>query len=304
MVLTGLLSFAVSGLVNRLLIAWAGKKRFRGGNAIVPQHQASTPPWGGLGIAAGLFTAFPYWPREEWPFFAGAVWFLLLGFADDLIAFRPLTKFMLQVLGASAAMFAFGGAGIWKFGFVLWAVSVVNAINLTDVCDGLVGTISVCVAATLCVLNPPLQPFLFALIASLAGFLVWNRPNARIYMGDGGAHLIGYLFAFVIWRQAQHGFDGLLWGVIALWVFFFEILLITIARIRKGLPWWRGSPDHFSLRLQAAGWSKWSVLGIAVVASGATIPLAAFARPFAGPILALFIGVGLILGERLYRLTA
>jgi UDP-GlcNAc:undecaprenyl-phosphate GlcNAc-1-phosphate transferase len=43
----------------------------------------------------------------------------------------------------------------------------------------------------------------------------------------------------------------------------FELIFVSSMRIRKKIPWWRGSPDHFSLRLQAAGFSRWATDGLA-----------------------------------------
>ncbi|HZD32086.1 MAG TPA: hypothetical protein VE779_10550, partial [Candidatus Angelobacter sp.] len=68
----------------------------------------------------------------------------------------------------------------------------------------------------------------------------------------------------------------------------FELLFITVARIRKGMPWWKGSPDHFALRLQHAGLRKAS---IDLLAAGLTAVLwvsgAAMARLSALPALLL-----------------
>jgi hypothetical protein len=59
---------------------------------------------------------------------------------------------------------------------------------------------------------------------------------------------------------------SLLFGPLLLGVFLFELSFITTMRLNKGLKWWKGSPDHFALRTQAAGFSKVStVLGLSLL---------------------------------------
>src|SRR5207245_10489868 len=97
-----------------------------------------------------------------------------------------------------------------------------------------------------------------AVAGASAGFLVFNCPPARIFLGDAGSHLLGFLLAactmssFPVAATWRHYAAVLLLVGVPL----FELVFLTVTRIRKGLPWWRGSPDHFSLRLLAAGLSR------------------------------------------------
>jgi len=97
-----------------------------------------------------------------------------------------------------------------------------------------------------------------------AAVLILNLPPARIFLGDGGSHMLGY-FAAILSLAAAHESSVPVRIVVALLLVFvplFELIFITGTRISKGLPWWRGSSDHFSLRLQAMGYSRWVAAGV------------------------------------------
>jgi UDP-GlcNAc:undecaprenyl-phosphate GlcNAc-1-phosphate transferase len=137
---------------------------------------------------------------------------------------------------------------------------------VTDVCDGLVSGLSV--IALLFVFSRGSEITLPLIAAgALLGFLAFNRPPASIFLGDGGSLLLGFLVAASLISNPL-GNEPANWklvaaGKLAVGVFLFEVALLVYARIRKGLPWWRGSPDHFSLRLQARGLTRWQTDALA-----------------------------------------
>jgi UDP-GlcNAc:undecaprenyl-phosphate/decaprenyl-phosphate GlcNAc-1-phosphate transferase len=110
-------------------------------------------------------------------------------------------------------------------------------------------------------------------IGATLGFLVFNRPPATIFLGDGGSHLLGFIVGATLlsvtsstmqpsWKHAAA-------SVVACGVVLLEVALLMYSRTRTGIPWWRGSPHHFSLRLQARGLSRlatdvvaWSVAAV------------------------------------------
>jgi len=239
-------------------------------NPIIPQHTRSIALLGGVGVAAGiavccLSAALVQGAEDFWPSLqigVAALPFLVLGVIDDLRALAPGLKFALQALAALTAVSWLGPGEVFghvsgDFAFsVWWVLIVVNAFNLTDVCDGLVGGLSALVLVFLgCSLpNAPLLAFCGA--GACLGFLVFNRPPASIYLGDGGSHVLGFLAAILSLGLFSRGPVGVLQALLILAVPLFELVFLTGVRIGKGIPWWRGSPDHFALRLQAAGLSR------------------------------------------------
>jgi UDP-GlcNAc:undecaprenyl-phosphate GlcNAc-1-phosphate transferase len=205
--------------------------------------------------------------------------FLVLGTLDDLRPMRATTKILLQTLGAVTAV----ALGLrWRITGIealdiaasaAWFVLLVNAFNVTDVCDGLVGGLSVIMLVFAGMITPaPWVPLVAS--GAVLGFLVFNRPPASIFLGDGGSHLLGFLVAASLlaagpsagpahWKHAVA-------AAIATGVVLLEVALLVCSRAQAGIPWWSGSPHHFSLRLQARGLSR---LATDLVAWSAAIAL-------------------------------
>ncbi|MFA6047017.1 MAG: MraY family glycosyltransferase [Phycisphaerales bacterium] len=257
-------------------------------NPIVPQHTRPVAYLGGVGLGVGAvcgmlalwFTSPADTTALGQPLSAiglCALLYLALGVFDDLVALKPAKKFVLQGLVALLAVLLGSWAPMTGVGLVdraiswFWIVTLVNAFNLTDVCDGLVGSLSVAMFAIIALAYPPLAPICALLAASCGGFLLFNKPPATIFMGDAGSHLLGYLAAALTLAGIVLSESGVRSHVIAapllVGVPLFELTFLIVVRTRKGLAWWRGSPDHFSLRLQAGGMTRAQTDLIACVAA-------------------------------------
>jgi UDP-GlcNAc:undecaprenyl-phosphate GlcNAc-1-phosphate transferase len=207
----------------------------------------------------------------------GALLFLAVGFADDLRSLSPSRKLGLQVLCAAVA--AALGATLPMSGnhlvdgvvAVIWIVVIVNAVNLTDVCDGLVAGVSVIALLALGAIQPSLLAPCLAVSGACLGMLAFNAPPASVFLGDAGSHFLGFVLAALsleVMREARAA-TLILPGALVLGVPLFELAFVTFARLRRHEPWWRGSADHFALRLQAAGLSRWQTDAVAWTAAGA-----------------------------------
>ena len=246
-------------------------------NAIVPQHTQATAYLGGAGIFVGLLAAVLIGPAVcgwiqvrlpepstvNWPVVGFAAGFLILGLIDDLTGMSAKWKLLLQViLAATAAALGIqrsltGVAPLDAALSAFWILLLVNAFNVTDVCDGLVGGIALVTFVFLGFYDGS-APLAFAAAGACAGFLWFNAPPASIFLGDAGSHLLGFLAAALTlsMRAAQPAWPHVAQMALVLGVPLFEVAFLVVVRRRKGLAWWKGSPDHFSLRLQAAGLSK------------------------------------------------
>lgn len=273
-------------------------------NPLVPSHTEAVAYMGGTGIAAtalvGLGVAIAFGTSFPLAWWIGGLGFLLVGLWDDLRAPGPRNKLIVQALVSvlTAASYgawlppAYGWAEIPLATLVL--LTAVNAVNLTDVSDGLVGGLSIIVLLALAALLPS-SPIPWVLAGSTVGFLVWNRAPASIYLGDAGSHLLGAALALLS-LDAFAASPGLrsAGAVVAIeGVFLFELAFLTVIRARKGLPFWRGSPDHFALRLQAGGFSRMAtaLMGWTGGALMAAIGLAFAWAPWGGVVAALAVWV-------------
>lgn len=272
-----------------------------GGGAALGDREPSQPAGGaayapgllpgGLGLAGGLAigAAAAGWLRPGFAavpagvpavaLAAGVVLFTALGLVDDLRTFSPGRKLLLQC--AAAAATAAAGLAVPVTGVpaadvalgALWMVVLVNAVNLTDVCDGLVSSVAVAVFGVLALTEPGVRDGAAVVAGAALGVLAFNRPPASIFLGDAGAHLVGFLLAAATLAAGtgRPAWPGVPWAVLTCGVFLFELAFLITQRTRKGLRWWRGSPDHFALRLQAAG------VGRGTVDAGAGLAAAALA---------------------------
>ena len=235
-------------------------------NPLVVQHTRPVAYLGGVGVAIGTaatMTAVPLW------LWFPALLFLALGIADDARPFAPHEKLALQAGVASVAVLlgysSNWSANPWVNGVIgwMWIIVLVNAVNVTDVCDGLVAGISVPVFLGMASLNAAQEPLALAAAGACAGFLVFNRPPATIFLGDGGSHFLGFLMAAL----TPISKPTLVPSLLVTGVFLFEVGFLIVVRWRKGLRWWAGSPDHFSMKLLDRGLSRVHTDAVAIVSA-------------------------------------
>jgi UDP-GlcNAc:undecaprenyl-phosphate GlcNAc-1-phosphate transferase len=256
-------------------------------NKVVRDIRPPVPYLGGLGVLIGALVALALVGRDEpirLTVIAGFVAFIILGLIDDLVELRWWTKLTGQfgiAIIATIAGFLRGHPGMyWRLtGYTpldaiiscVWLVTLVNAVNLIDVSDGLAA--SVCAVDLLCwglFAQSASSSTYLAVAGACLGFLWWNRAPARIYLGDCGSQALGFLLGVA----ALDGFLYLpgsqlriLTPLLSVGVPLFELVFLVVVRVRKGLPWWKGSPDHFALRLQHAGLTKSQIAFLAAWAS-------------------------------------
>lgn len=246
-------------------------------DGIVKRHTSATPYLGGIAVYAGFIGALALtYPFENRIFLliVGSTVLLFVGLIDDVLVTTPAQKFFGQLI----AMFCFLKASlylkehffykIWTIPVSLfWILSIVNAFNLIDVMDGLATLTALCATATfLCIAlysaNYPLALLLSAFLGALAAFFYYNKPPARIYLGDAGALFIGGFLATVpfLFEWGTYNWYGFFTPPVILAIPCLEICQLIIVRLSKGISPFRASPDHFSLLLLAKGWSKYKIL--------------------------------------------
>lgn len=215
-------------------------------------------------------------------FLFGITLLMMLGLIDDLIILSPHQKFFGQII----ATLCFLWAGFYlkeQFFYTLWHIplsflwilSIINAFNLVDVMDGLTSIISMGAifsfgAMALYFNNNNALLLLSSLLGSLGAFFWYNKPPARIYLGDAGSLFIGGFFATVpfLFPWGTYTWDGYLAPLVILAVPLLELGALILIRTYKGIPFYKGSPDHFSLYMQRNGWSKNGILGYIALLNG------------------------------------
>ena len=204
---------------------------------------------------------------------AGGAVVFAIGLADDVLGARfPVTaKAAGQVL-AAAILVASGvrtsfmpGEALDVLVTVLWVVGMTNAFNLLDNMDGLSAGVAL-VASAVFLLNAWLlgeffiSLLLLAFMGSLAGFLLYNRHPASVFLGDCGSLFVGYVMASLtlLERYVSHASSTLfpvLMPVLVLAVPIMDTATVVMIRLREGRPIYVGDRRHLSHRLVALGFS-------------------------------------------------
>ena len=296
----GLGACVLAVVLTRVALYVAPRWRFldRPGSEAHKQHAAVVPYGGGpamaLALAAAIVAVQPWMTAIEVeaekpdhgpmaPILLSAVGLLLVGLWDDRKALGPRTKLILQTVLTATAVW-FGDLGIdslqaWPLLSCVaawaWLVLVTNAFNLLDHADGVsAGCAFVCCAilviGALLGGDVPLAVLFTALGGSLLGYLCWNAPPARIYMGDAGALPLGFLIgvgtlSITFWPQASSSnFLALLSPLIITAIPLFDTGVVIVKRWRRGKPIMQGDRNHISHRLGRLGLSPKATMATVV----------------------------------------
>lgn len=226
------------------------------------RQSAPVPYLGGLAIFAATGAAVSTaWPRYLVPMAIA----LALGIADDARALHPRSRLYCEIaIGVAVAIVVHGATTsvLRVVATVVVVVVLVNAVNLMDGLDGLAaGTALASAVALGAVLDGPERTLAWSLAASLVGFLAYNRPPASIYLGDGGAYLLGVTLALLVSTTVRSGEPpALVWG--ALLMVALPVWDTTVAIIRRRLarqPLFQGDRGHAYDQLVDRGWSPSNV---------------------------------------------
>ena len=288
----------LGALVTRFLIRFSFRLRLMAQPRTDRWHRQPTPNTGGIAIlVVGAAVLFPVFPARYSLILAAAVLVSLLGFLDDRIQLRPSIK----LAGQSAAALAVLASGVvfratpWEvLNFALsffWIVGVTNAFNLIDNMDGLCAGVTVIISGFRCWFafqngDPACALIMAVLGGSFLGFLVFNYGPARIFMGDCGSMLAGFLLSALAIAspvpRTRVVLSALFYPALTFLYPIFDTLLVSVLRRAAGRPISVGGRDHSSHRLVSLGLSERRVVWLlwALTAIGSAAGLATYALPF------------------------
>ncbi len=249
-------------------------------------HKEPVPHLASLGIFAGFMTAFlafsEGFSKRNLGIIAGSVLVLAIGIIDDWYKthgkdFPALPKFLVQVMAAIVTYFS----GIVFTGFtnpfnnntyvllpvwlrfiltVTWIFGVITVINFSDGLDGLAGSLSTISAITLFVValskGQTRSSFMAIILIGVAiGYLKYNKPPAKIYMGDAGAGFMGYILGIIALDGAfkKATVLSLFVPILALGVPIFDNLFVVVKRFLNGKPFYKADRSQAHYRLLSAG---------------------------------------------------
>ncbi len=240
---------------------------------LVTQGKSFGLPKGVLDYAPGVVSK----AQEVVVLVGGALVILFLGLADDRFKLSPHVKLLVQTLVAIG--FVTGGERLSLFWegttagniaggaiTVLWIVGMTNAFNLLDHMDGIsAGVAGLASTAFAIVAILTGQQFvaaaLMAVMGACAGFLCFNFPPARMFMGDAGSLLLGYLLGtltvtFTFFEMGKAPMHAYFVPLVVLAVPFFDTITVILIRLKNRKPIFVGDRNHLAHRLLDLGMSR------------------------------------------------
>ena len=202
----------------------------------------------------------------------GALGMVVVGLLDDKYELRPGTKFLGQFLVATLVAASgvritlFVHSAIFHYAItILWIITLINAFNFMDNMNGLCAGLAAIGAWYFGLIAAADGQYLVASIAFLAfgallGFLPYNFPKARAFLGDAGSHLLGYVLAvlailphFYTPRHPRRW--AVLMPLLVLAVPLLDLVWVVALRWRIGQPFYQGDTNHLSHRVVRLGLS-------------------------------------------------
>lgn len=287
-------------------------------------HSVPTPRGGGLAIAftalGGILLA-AMWQWIDWDLAlalsGGGAMIAVTGWIDDHRDLPALMRFAVQFLSAGWAMFWLGGLPslvvgptelrLGIAGTVFGVIGIVWAINLYNFVDGIDGlaageAVTTGVIGGLILLamgHNGLAMVSLLIAAANAGFLPLNWAPAKLFMGDVGSGMLGYLFAVLAIASENAGAVPLLIWVLLLGAFIFDATVTLCRRIAHGERWYHAHHSHAYQRMVQAGRTHAQVSSMILVINIvlAMLAIVAWLRP---TFFLIAIGTGALLLSIIY----
>lgn len=203
----------------------------------------------------------------------GAVGMLLIGILDDKHELKPLVKFSGQffiaflVAASGVRIHLFVQNSFFHYAVtILWILTIINAFNFMDNMNGLCAGLGAIGSWFFAVIAAAHGQYLVAITAfltfgALIGFLPYNFPRARAFLGDSGSHLVGYLLAilailphFYTVRHPRRW--AVLIPILVLAIPLIDMVQVVVVRWRLGKPFYHGDTNHLSHRLVQLGMAR------------------------------------------------
>lgn len=270
---------AVTFLVSCILVPLAKKCATHVGALDMPNerkiHKSAMPRMGGLAIFGGFLIGYILYgdiTTQMISILIGAFIIFLLGIFDDIKPIKAKYKFLVQII-AAVIVVLYGQIYFTEITFlglklefniyisyllsIFFIVAISNAINLIDGMDGLASGISSIYFGTIAIIAFILNRIgnldvilSLIMLGSTLGFLFWNFPPAKIFMGDSGSLFLGFMIAVIALLGLKVvTLTSLVIPVTILAIPIFDTVLAILRRILKGES--IGTPDkeHFHHQL-------------------------------------------------------
>lgn len=247
-------------------------------------HKKPIPRFGGIAIYCGILCAFislrPLNTQTR-GLLVGSALIVLIGIVDDRKGMKPKVKLLLQIIAAAVLWFTntriTGFTNPFTSNFVtlapwisciitvFWIVGITNTINLIDGLDGLAAGITfiACMAVSYTAYYKQMTETLtivLAIAGATCAFLIYNSHPAKIFMGDAGAMLLGYLMSSVSLIGVAPSKSAMLFStivpVMVLALPIFDTSFAIVRRVANHRPIMEADKQHLHHRIMAMGFGQ------------------------------------------------
>ena len=251
-------------------------------------HSGNISRLGGVGIACSFFICTIFYIilfdksllLKSLPVLISGIIIFVFGLIDDTKNLKAIIKLLVQIVAVSIVVFSgltFNQIGNWKIPTVIsyiftfgWIIGVINAFNLIDGLDGLCGSLSFTTILTLGLIyafaGNTVAAICFILAASILGFLCFNWPPAKLFMGDCGSQFLGFMIATIPLFPSNNVFEFNKFLIIVTLAAFpiFDTIAAIWRRIRDKRPIMSPDKAHLHHKLLNLGYTKKGVLYLVV----------------------------------------
>jgi UDP-GlcNAc:undecaprenyl-phosphate GlcNAc-1-phosphate transferase len=226
-------------------LRWGRSARFLDIPSGIKTHREPVPYTGGAALAA-IFVAASVLLAVPASVVVGAVLIWFLGFVDDVRGISPLTKLVALVPPLFIGTLQIPIDPVPRVVAIVAGVVLLNAFNVIDGLDGLAGGTALIAFVAVALSGSALSPIVLVLAGASVAFLAFNVNPARLFLGDEGSLLLGYL----LWVLPLSGSSGVFdlrvfcsW--LLLWTFpLVNVAFVVVKRIAEGRPVLRGDRGH------------------------------------------------------------
>jgi UDP-N-acetylmuramyl pentapeptide phosphotransferase/UDP-N-acetylglucosamine-1-phosphate transferase len=235
-------------------------------------HDVPTSKGGGLAIVVSWYIGitwlyfFEFLETDLYLALLSGIFIAAISLIDDFYGVKPAIRLFVHLITAIIAFWLIGGLRPliipqihFGYNFIVYPIAItgivwfINLFNFMDGADGLASVEAIFISAVLFVMTWNLSAIL--LIFCVGGFLCWNWPKARIFMGDTGSTQLGFILVILgIYSHNNFDFSILNWIMLSS-PFWFDATLTLLRRWRNGEKLSEGHRKHVYQRLVRMGYS-------------------------------------------------
>ena len=286
-----ILALIISLFLNKISLNFKNFSKKDNQNNQKRLSNLKVPTYGGISMSLAFLVSTRLLGKADFEIIQIAIYAVVItfiGFIDDRYNLNWKIKLLFQLVAVSTPIYLLNiylnveqiiGINLSNilnlFFTVIWILLIVNSLNFLDNMDGLAATTATMIAISLGVLSYitsqyKLTDISIVLVGSMLGFLYFNFPKAKLYMGDSGSLFLGYCLGFIsiLFSWNKNIESSWIFQIQPVILFFtiplLDLMTVVISRIKDSKSPMTGGTDHISHRLLKKGYTDSQVLLIFV----------------------------------------